>query len=178
MTFPIWIESILILLYILPSLNKNLFIYKTIKKNNFTILFIIASVILYWSYGWPAVNVNVLSLTVSDNYFFAGIRQVVFTFSDNSNSWTAVNTGLSSTQILSLTPTKNYPYARINRKDAWRSPLSEMVTSIKHTSTYVPLNFQNFYFPGLQSIYKLTNFTHVNFIFIKRGKIKTIYEYL
>ncbi|MDP4117336.1 MAG: T9SS type A sorting domain-containing protein, partial [Bacteroidota bacterium] len=56
-------------------------------------------------------------------------------------SWTAVNTGLSDTLVISLAVSGTNLFAGTHHLSVWRRPLSEMITSVELSSNGQPSNF-------------------------------------
>ena len=85
---------------------------------------------------------NVRCFAVNGSNFFAGTEGGgVFRSSNNGASWTAVNTGLASTNVYALAVTGSNLFAGTNGSSVWRRPLSEMVTGIEDDFSQVPVGF-------------------------------------
>lgn len=77
------------------------------------------------------------SFAASGNNLFAGTNNGVILSTNSGASWTSVNTGLSNLIVRSLILTGSYLFAGTD-KGVYRRPLSEMVTSVKQSSTQMP----------------------------------------
>jgi hypothetical protein len=78
---------------------------------------------------------------VSGSNLFAGTNGGVFLSTNNGTSWTAVNTGLTSTIVLSLAINGSNLFAGTAGGGVWRRPLSEMVTGVEEDFSQVPVGF-------------------------------------
>jgi hypothetical protein len=107
-------------------------------------------------------------LTVAGTNLFAGIfRSGVFLSSDNGTSWTAVNTGLTYTDVLTLTVSGSNLFAGTQALGVWRRPLSEMITSVGPVTSDVPhefmlhQNYPNPFNPSTTIRYEFPRASHV-----------------
>jgi len=87
------------------------------------------------------------SQDISGSNIFAGTAVGFYASSNNGDSWTARNEGLSGTpEILSLLTGSGYIFAGTNGQGLWRRPLSDII-GIKQTGSEIPERFklsQNF----------------------------------
>ena len=84
----------------------------------------------------------VFAFAVRDTNLFAGTYGGgVFMSANNGTSWTEVNYGLGNTQVSSLTVSDTNLFAGTYSSNVWRSPLSEMITSVEGSSIGLPIGF-------------------------------------
>jgi len=88
--------------------------------------------------NWVQTSLNnqwVYALVHSNNYLFAGTPNGVYYSTDNGNTWTQKNEGLTmSTNVQSMLITNNYVFAGIASFHVWRRQLSEFVNVINISS--------------------------------------------
>jgi len=65
----------------------------------------------------------------------------VFLSTNSGTSWTAVNTGLTNTEIRALAVSGTNLFAGTFGRGVWRRPLSEMVTTVQRFPDEVPAGF-------------------------------------
>lgn len=95
-------------------------------------------------YGDPVTFMDIHDLALvsngaGGNKIFAATSDGVFLSTDNSKSWTQVNTGLTETAVLSLAVTGTNLFAGTESGCVWRRPLSEMIrTDVEETHASMP----------------------------------------
>jgi len=98
------------------------------------------------NYGqsWTAVNTGltidaeyVNSLTLKDNYLFAGTGDGVFITTNNGNNWVAKNNGLPSYHIVRTIAINNkFIFAGLDSFGVWRLPLSELSAGFEEMNNH------------------------------------------
>jgi hypothetical protein len=84
------------------------------------------------------ITYPVSALAVSGTNLFAGTSGGVFLSTNNGTSWTAVNSGLTNTDVLSLAISGTNLFAGTYGSSVWRRPLSQMITGIEEQHGEVP----------------------------------------
>ncbi|MEJ5306550.1 MAG: T9SS type A sorting domain-containing protein [Ignavibacteria bacterium] len=88
-----------------------------------------------------STGIDVRALVTSGSSVFAGIYNGgVFYLNSIGSNWIEANTGLTSKSIRSLTVFQGYLFAGAGN-GIWRRPLSEIITSVKQSSSGLPDNF-------------------------------------
>ncbi len=116
----------------------------------FTILFLFTLILLttvksvvfaQWVQTNGPYGGRINCFAVSGTNLFAGTDGGVFLSTNNGTSWTAVNTGLTNTEILSLAVSGTNLFAGTYGGGVWRRPLAEMITSVERASADLPTHF-------------------------------------
>ncbi len=90
--------------------------------------------------NFPANNSIKCFAVIGTNLFAGSNGKGIFLSTNNGTSWTAVDSGLTDTDVKALAVSGAYLFAG-NDRGVWRRPLSEMVTGVKEENNNLPSNF-------------------------------------
>ena len=89
----------------------------------------------------------VTSFAVYGSNLFAGTDMGVFLSTNNGTNWTTIDSGLTNTWVSAIVVSGSNLFVGTAGAGVWRRPLTEMITSVEHTSSQLPKNYylhQNF----------------------------------